>query len=150
MPIATAERYAAMLDAAASGGYAFPGVNVTSSETLNAALGGFTRTWSDGIIQVSTGGGQFLSGSTAEDMAVGARALQAFAREVGERCPVLIALHTDHCPPDKLDGFPRPLLADSLERRERGGQPLFHSQMFDGSTLPLEENLTIASELLEQ
>jgi fructose-bisphosphate aldolase, class II len=150
MPIATAEQYAAMLDAAAASGYAFAGVNVTSSETLNAALRGFAQAGSDGIVQVSTGGGEFLSGGSVKDMAVGAKALAAFAREAGERCPVLIALHTDHCPPDKLDGFLRPLLAESLERRARGEEPLFHSQMFDGSALPLEENLKIASELLEQ
>lgn len=149
MPIATTEQYAAMLDGAASGGHAFPGVNVTSSQTLNAALRGFAAAGSDGIVQVSTGGGEYLSGGV-KDMVVGARALQAFARVAGERSPVLIALHTDHCPPDKLDGFLRPILAESLERQKRGEQPLFHSQMFDGSTLPLEENLEIASELLEQ
>jgi fructose-bisphosphate aldolase, class II len=149
MPIATAEQYPAMLDAAAAGAYALPGVNVTSSQTLNAALRGFAEARSDGILQVSTGGGEYASG-TVEDMVLGARALAAFARVVGERCPVLVALHTDHCPPDKLDGFLRPLLAESLERRDRGEEPLFHSQMFDGSTLPLEQNLTIASELLEQ
>jgi fructose-bisphosphate aldolase, class II len=150
MPIATAEQYAEMLDHAAAGGYALAGVNVSSSETLNAALRGFAEAAADGIIQVSTGGGEFLSGATVKDMVAGARALAAFARVVGERCPVLVALHTDHCPPDKLDDFLRPLLADSLERRARSEQPLFHSQMFDGSTLPLEENLKIASELLEQ
>jgi fructose-bisphosphate aldolase, class II len=149
MPIATAEQYPAMLDAAAAGAYALPGVNVTSSQTLNAALRGFAEARSDGILQVSTGGGEYASG-TVEDMVLGARALAAFARVVGERCPVLVALHTDHCPPDKLDGFLRPLLAESLARRDRGEEPLFHSQMFDGSTLPLEQNLTIASELLEQ
>ena len=150
MPIATVEQYATMLDAAESSGYAFASVNVTSSETLNAALRGFAQAGSDGIVQVSTGGGEFLSGGSVTDMAVGARAIAAFAREVGQRCPVLVALHTDHCPPGKLDGFLRPLLAQSLERRAHGEEPLFHSQMFDGSTLPLEENLAIASELLEQ
>lgn len=149
MPIATSEQYAAMLDGAASGAYAFPGVNVTSSQTLNAALRGFAEAGSDGIVQVSTGGGEYLSGAVKE-MAAGARALAAFARAVGERCPVLVALHTDHCPPEKLDEFLRPLLAESLERRRRGEQPLFHSQMFDGSALPLDENLEVAAELLEQ
>ena len=149
MPIATAEQYAGMLDGAAAGGYAFPGVNVSSSQTLNAALGGFAEAGSDGILQVSTGGAEYLSG-LAKDMAAGARALAGFARVVAERCPVLVALHTDHCPPNKLDGFLRPLLVESLQRHDRGEGPLFHSQMFDGSALPLEENLKIASELLEQ
>jgi fructose-bisphosphate aldolase, class II len=150
MPIATAEQYQAMLERAAAGGYALAGVNVSSSLTLNAALQGFAEARADGIVQVSTGGGEYLSGGTVKEMALGAGALAAFARVVAERSPVLVALHTDHCPPDKLDSFLRPLLAESLERHERGEQPLFHSQMFDGSTLPLEENLQIASGLLEQ
>jgi fructose-bisphosphate aldolase, class II len=150
MPIATVEQYAAMLDGAAAGGYAFPGVNVSSSQTLNAALRGFAQAGSDGIVQVSTGGAAYLSGATVEDMVAGAHALQAFARAVAERCPVLVALHTDHCPPDKLDAYLRPLLAESLERAAGGEPPLFHSHMFDGSTLPLGDNLRIAAELLEQ
>jgi fructose-bisphosphate aldolase, class II len=149
MPLATAEQYAAMLDAASADRYALAGVNVSSSLTLNAALRGFAEANADGIIQVSTGGGDFLSGATVKDTVAGARALASFAAIVGERCPVLVALHTDHCPADKLDGFLRPLLAASLARRERGEQPLFHSQMFDGSALPLEENLRIALELLD-
>ena len=149
MPIATTAQYAAMLDGAASGRFAFPGVNVSSSQTLNAALRGFADAGSDGIVQVSTGGSEYLSGP-AGDMVAGARAFQAFARMVAERCPVLVALHTDHCPPDKLDGYLRPLLAESVERHRSGEEPLFHSQMFDGSSLPLEENLRIAADLLEQ
>jgi fructose-bisphosphate aldolase class II len=124
-------------------------VNVSSSETLNAALRGFAEAGSDGIVQVSTGGGEFASG-LAKDMALGAEALATFARVVGERCPVLVGLHTDHCTADKLDSYLRPLLAISLERRRRGENSLFNSHMFDGSTLPLEENLAIASALLEQ
>jgi len=149
MPIATPAQYVEMLDAAKSGGYAYPAVNVSSSGTLNAALQGYADAGSDGIVQVSTGGGEFASG-LAKDMALGAEALATFARVVGERCPVLIGLHTDHCTADKLDVYLRPLLAISLERRSRGDGPLFNSHMFDGSTLPLEENLGIAVTLLEQ
>jgi len=150
MPIAAPEQYAAMLDAARDGGYAFPAVNVFSSGTLNAALRGFAEAGSDGIVQVSTGGGEFLSGASVKEMALGAKALAAFARVVAQRTPVLVALHTDHCPPAKLDAYLRPLLAESVERRDRGEEPLFNSHMFDGSSIPLEENLAIAAELLEQ
>jgi fructose-bisphosphate aldolase class II len=149
MPIATPEQYAEMFDAARAGGYAYPAINVSSSETLNAALRGFADAGSDGIVQVSTGGGEFLSGTSVKDMALGAKALAEFARVVGERCPVLIGLHTDHCPPDKLDGYLRPLLAESVERHGRGEPPIFLSHMFDGSSIPLEDNLEIAAELLE-
>jgi len=150
MPIATPERYRAMLDAAQEGGYAFPAVNVTSSQTLNAALLGFVEARSDGIVQLTTGGAQYASGERVKDMALGAKAMAAYARTLADRYDVLIALHTDHCPADKLDSFLRPLLAESLELRARGEDPLFNSHMFDGSALPLEGNLVIASELLEQ
>ncbi|GGS61931.1 class II fructose-bisphosphate aldolase [Planobispora rosea] len=150
MPIATPEVYAEMLDRAKAGGFAYPAINVTSSQTLNAALRGFAEAESDGIIQVSTGGAEFLSGSTVKDMVTGATALAEYARIVAAKYPVTVALHTDHCPKDKLDGFMRPLIDISLERVARGQDPLFQSHMWDGSAVPLEENLEIAKELLEK
>ncbi|MDQ4052962.1 MAG: class II fructose-bisphosphate aldolase [Actinomycetota bacterium] len=150
MPIATPEKYAEMLDAAKAGSFAFPAINVSSSQTLNAALKGFADAGSDGIIQVSTGGAEYLSGPTVKDMVSGSVAFAAYAAEVAKHHPVQIALHTDHCPKDKLDGFVRPLLAISRERVERGENPLFQSHMWDGSAVPLEENLQIAEELLAQ
>jgi fructose-bisphosphate aldolase class II len=150
MPIATPEVYARMLTTAREQQYAFPAINVTSSETLNAALRGFSEAGSDGIVQVSTGGGEFLSGLSVKDMAVGAQALAEFAHVVAERYPVNVALHTDHCPADKLDGFMRPLIAVSEQRVKAGQHPLFQSHMFDGSAIELEENLKISAELLEQ
>jgi fructose-bisphosphate aldolase class II len=148
MPIATPEAYAEMLDRAKAGAFAYPAINVTSSQTLNAALRGFAEAESDGIIQVSTGGAEYLSGSTVKDMVTGSVAFAAFAREVARKYPVNIALHTDHCPKDKLDGFVRPLLALSKERVARGEEPLFQSHMWDGSAVPLDENLEIAQQLL--
>jgi fructose-bisphosphate aldolase, class II len=150
MPIATPEIYAQMLDTAKQRGYAFPAINVTSSQTLNAALRGFADAGSDGIIQISTGGAEYLSGSAVKNMVVGASALAEFAHVVADRYPVHIALHTDHCPKDKLDGYMRPLIAISKERVQRGQEPLFQSHMWDGSAVPLKENLAIAAELLEQ
>ena len=150
MPIATPEVYAEMLDRAKERSFAYPAINVTSSQTLNAAIRGFADAESDGIVQVSTGGAEYLSGPTVKDMVTGAVALAAYAREVAKNYDVNIALHTDHCPKDKLDGFVRPLLALSKERVGRGEEPLFQSHMWDGSAVPLEENLEIARELLEQ
>ncbi|GAA3685432.1 class II fructose-bisphosphate aldolase [Nonomuraea antimicrobica] len=150
MPIATPEVYAEMIDRAKAGGFAYPAINVTSSQTLNAALRGFAEAESDGIVQVSTGGAEFLSGATVKDMVTGATALAEYARVVAAGYPVTIALHTDHCPKDKLDGFMRPLLDISLERVAKGLDPLFQSHMWDGSAVPLEENLEIAKELLEK
>lgn len=139
-----------MLRAAHSGGYAYPAINVTSSETLNAALAGFAEAGSDGIIQVSTSGGLFLSGARVGDMALGAQALAEFAHTVASRYPMLIALHTDHCQPDRVDDLIRPLLAETARRRAAGRGPLFQSHMLDASALPLEENLDLAAQLLEE
>ena len=149
MPIATPEVYTAMLDAAKQRSFAYPAINVSSSQTLNAALQGFTEAGSDGIIQVSTGGAEYASGPTIKNMVAGLLALAAYAHEVAKNYPINIALHTDHCPKDKLDGFVRPMLAMSAERVKAGGLPIFQSHMWDGSAVPLEENLSIAAELLE-
>ncbi|MEO6414370.1 MAG: class II fructose-bisphosphate aldolase [Pedococcus sp.] len=149
MPIATPEVYADMLDRAKAGSFAYPAINISSSQTLNAAIRGFAEAGSDGIVQVSTGGAEYLSGSTVKDMVTGSIALAAYAHEVAKKYDVNIALHTDHCPKDKLDGFVRPLLAASAERVNAGGTPWFQSHMWDGSAVPLDENLEIARELLD-
>src|SRR3982751_488847 len=149
MPIATPEAYAEMLDTAKARSFAYPAINVTSSQTLNAAIRGFADAESDGIVQVSTGGAEYLSGPGVKDMVTGAAARAAFAHEVAKKYPVNIALHTDHCPKDKLDSYVRPLLAISRERVAAGGAPLFQSHMWDGSAVPLGENLEIARELLD-
>src|SRR6476660_5086378 len=148
MPIATPEVYADMLDRAKSGSFAYPAINVSSSQTLTAALTGFADAGSDGIIQVSTGGAEYLSGPSIKNMVSGSLAFAAYAHEVAKNYPVNIALHTDHCPKDKLDSFVRPLLAASTERVQAGGTPWFQSHMWDGSAVPLDENLSIAQELL--
>ena len=150
MPIATPEEYRQMLDTAREGQFAFPAINVTSSTTLNAALDGFAEAESDGIIQISTGGAEFLSGQRVKEMPIGAGALAEFAHMVAEKYPMRIALHTDHCQPDKVDSYIRPLLAMSRARVESGRGPLFQSHMLDASELPLEENLALASELLDE
>jgi len=148
MPIATPEVYAAMLDRAKAGAFAYPAINVSSSQTLNAALRGFADAGSDGIVQVSTGGASYLSG--CDDMVVGATALAEYAHVVAAKYPVHIALHTDHCPKDRLTRYVRPLVKISQERVARGQTPLFQSHMWDGSAVSLSENLDIARELLAE
>ncbi len=150
MPIATPEIYADMLDRAKAGKFAYPAINVTSSETINAALRGFADAGSDGIMQISTGGAEFGSGTKVKEMVTGAVALAEFAYVVAAKYSINVALHTDHCPKDKLDTYVRPLLALSQERVDAGRAPLFQSHMWDGSAIDLEQNLQIASELLEK
>ena len=148
MPIATPDVYAEMIDRAKSKGFAYPAINVTSSQTLNAALKGFADAGSDGIIQFSTGGAEYGSGQGVKDMVTGAVALAEFAHVVAAKYPINVAIHTDHCPKDKLDTYVRPLLEISRQRVANGQDPLFQSHMWDGSAVPMEENLQIAEELL--
>lgn len=150
MPIATPDVYGQMLDTAKEKGFAYPAINVTSSQTLNAAIRGFAEAGSDGIIQVSTGGAAYWSGSSKKDMVVGSLAFAAFAREVAKQYDVNIALHTDHCPQDKLEGFVLPLLEESEKAVARGEDPIFQSHMWDGSAIDLDENLRIGADLIER
>ena len=149
MPIATPEVYAEMIDRAKAGKFAYPAVNITSSQTITAALQGFAEAESDGIIQVSVGGAEYASGSTVKDRVSGSLALAAYAHEAAKGYGVNIAIHTDHCTADKLDSWVKPLLAIEAEQVKNGGLPTFQSHMFDGSTVPIEENLVIAAEMLE-
>ena len=148
MPIASPEKYAEMLDAAKSGKYAYPAINITSSQTLNAAIAGFAEAGSDGIIQVSSGGAEYASGVSIKDKVAGSVALAAYAHVVAKNYSVNIVVHTDHCQKDKIDTWVKPLIAISQERVNRGLEPLFQSHMWDGSSLPMEENHKIADELL--
>ena len=150
MPIATPEVYAEMLGRAKENAFAFPAINCVGSESVNAAIKGFADAGSDGIIQFSTGGAEFASGLGVKDMVTGAVALAEFAHIVAEKYPVTVALHTDHCPKDKLDTYVKPLLAISQQRVAEGRNPLFQSHMWDGSAVPIDENLEIARELLKQ
>ena len=149
MPVATPEVYDDMLDRAKAGAFAYPAINVTSSQTLLAALRGFAEAESDGIIQVSTGGAAAWSGFSVKHMVTGAVGFAEYAKVVAEKYPVNVALHTDHCPKDKLDQLMRPLAEISRDRVANGQAPLFNSHMWDGSAVELEENLEIAEELLE-
>ncbi|MDP0489628.1 MAG: class II fructose-bisphosphate aldolase [Verrucomicrobiota bacterium JB023] len=150
MPVATPAQYRDMLDAAQKNGYAYPAINITSLATANGALKAFADAKSDGIIQVSTGGGQFASGLNVADAAFGAIVLAEAVHRLAEKYDVLVALHTDHCHPEKVDSFLRPLLDASRARIAEGKGPLFQSHMFDGSVVDLDENMKISAELLKE
>lgn len=150
MPIATPRQFAAMLDAAQDGNYAYPAINVTSLITINAALKAFADKKSDGIIQISTGGGQFASGLGVNDAVLGAIVLAEAAHRLAARYNVLIGLHTDHCQPGKVDSFLRPLIAETRRRREAGQTNLFQSHMLDASELPLKQNMELSRRLLQE
>ena len=150
MPIASPEVYAEMLDRAKAGQFAYPAINCTSSQTIVAALRGFAEAESDGIIQFSFGGAEFASGQTVKSMVAGAEALAEFAHSIARSYGVNVALHTDHCAKEKLAGYVEPLLKISQERVAAGREPLFQSHMWDGSAVPLKENLEISQRMLEE
>jgi fructose-bisphosphate aldolase class II len=150
MPIASFDQYCAMLDNAKRGRFAYPAINVAGLEGVSATLEGFAEARSDGIVQVSSGGGAHAAGPAVSDMALGAQVLAEAAHRLAERYGVLIALHTDHCHPKNLKPFVDPLIEVSEARVARGERPLFHSHMFDGSELPLDENLAISKQYLER
>jgi len=150
MPVANYEIYCRMLGRAREGHFAYPAINVTSLTTANAVLKGLAESKSDGIIQISTGGGAFASGSAVKDMALGAISIAEHVHRAAERYPIYVALHTDHCQADKLDKFVIPLVEETEKRRAAGKPNLFNSHMFDGSALPLKENLDISVKLLDR
>jgi fructose-bisphosphate aldolase class II len=148
MPVATPDQYAEMLDTAKKNIFAFPAINVSSSSTINAVLQGLTEAGSDGIIQVTTGGADFFAGHTVKARATGALAMAKYVHEVAKSYPITVAVHTDHCPKDALEGFVYPLIAASEEEVKAGREPIFQSHMWDGSAVPLAENLEIAQQIL--
>ena len=150
MPVASTDQYKAIIDTAKSRGFALPAINVTSSQTINATLQGLAEAESDGIIQVSTGGADYFSGHSVKQRVSGALAFAHYVHEVAKNYPIHVAVHTDHCPKDALDGFVRPLLDEAEAAHTSGRAPLFQSHMWDGSAVPLAENLQIAQELLER
>ncbi|GAB3268054.1 class II fructose-bisphosphate aldolase [Microbacterium sp. MEC084] len=148
MPFATPDQYAEMLDRAKAGGFAYPAINVSSSQTINSVLQGLQEAGSDGILQVTTGGADYFAGHTVKNRAVGAIAMAEYVKRVAASYDITVAVHTDHCPKDALDSFLLPILAASEEQFAATGAPIFHSHMWDGSAVPLDENIEIAKELL--
>jgi fructose-bisphosphate aldolase class II len=137
-----------MLDRAKAGGFAYPAINAASSQSVNAVLQGLTEAGSDGIIQVTTGGADYFAGHTVKARATGALAFARFAHEVAKNYPITVALHTDHCPKPALADFVFPLIEASEAEVKAGGNPIFQSHMWDGSAVPLAENIEIAKQIL--
>jgi fructose-bisphosphate aldolase class II len=148
MPVVDFRRYCAMLDKALAGKFAYPAINVLEIATLNAAIEGFAAAKSDGIVQISAAAGAHTSGAI-KDPVLGAVTLAEHAHRLAAKYDIHIAIHTDHCPPEKVETFLKPLIAETARRRAAGLPNLFNSHMFDGSGLLLAENLRQAVPLLE-
>lgn len=150
MPVADTKTYVKMLDNAYKNHFAYPAINVTSEITANAALKAFADLGSDGIIQVSTGGGKFASGLVNGDMVMGAVSVAEHIHRAAANLKVNVAIHTDHCPPKNVDDFLKPLIEVSEKRVANGQLPLFQSHMLDASGLPLEENMDLSVPIFER
>jgi fructose-bisphosphate aldolase, class II len=150
MPVVDYKKYCEMLDNAKKNKFAYPAINVTSEVTANAVLEAFAELKCDGIIQVSTGGGEFASGQILKDSVIGAVSIAQHVHLVADRYDINVALHTDHCPPKKVDSFLKPLIEESRKRVKAGLKPLFNSHMFDGSELALKDNMDVAVKLLKE
>jgi len=148
VPAVGFERYREMLDKAAAEKYALPAINVLEVATLNAAIEGFAAAESDGIIQITVAAGLHTSGALG-DPVLGAVTLAEHAHRLAERYDVNVAVHSDHCPTTQVDSFLKPLIAETVRRRVAGRPNLFNSHMYDGSDLPMAENLERAVPLLE-
>jgi fructose-bisphosphate aldolase, class II len=149
MPVATPQQFKHMLKSAQEGHYAYPAVNCTSLVTINAALKGFADKKSDGIIQFSTGAGQFASGTNNKDAVYGVKVLAELTHMLAEQYNILVALNTDHCPPNQAENFLFPLIQETAKRRTQGKNNLFQNHMLDASNLPLEENMTLSKKYLQ-
>jgi fructose-bisphosphate aldolase, class II len=149
MPVVNYKQYCEMLDKAKAGKYAFPAFNVTSASTANAVLAGLAEAKADGILQVSHGGAEYNSGSL-KDMFLGSVSLADHIHLMAAKYNIFVALHTDHCQPDKLEKFIYPLIEETARRRKAGRPNLFNSHMYDGSELPTAKNLDLAVPLLEK
>ncbi|NIA14595.1 MAG: class II fructose-bisphosphate aldolase [Nitrospiraceae bacterium] len=148
MPVVDLRRYREMLDTALAGHYAYPAINVLEIATLNAAIEGFATAKSDGIVQISIAAGRHTSGAL-DDAVLGAITLAEHAHRLAERYDINVAVHSDHCPTSQVDTFLRPLIEETARRRAAGAPNLFNSHMYDGSDLPMAENLDRAVELLQ-
>lgn len=149
MPVVNYPQYCQMLDNAKENKFAYPAINISSSATINAALLAFKEANSDGIIQVSTGGGKFASGLGVGSMHKGAIALAIYAHTMAEDYDINIALHTDHCHPQYVDSFLMPLVEETRKRRSAGQPNLFSSHMYDGSALPMNENIAESKRIMQ-
>jgi fructose-bisphosphate aldolase class II len=138
-----------MLDNAKQNKFAYPAVNISSSETINAVLLAFKEANSDGIIQVSSGGGKFASGQGVGSMSQGAIALALYTHAVAAHYDINVALHTDHCHPEYVESFLMPLIEETEKRRAAGLPNLFSSHMFDGSALPMDQNIAESKRLMQ-
>ena len=116
---------------------------------MTASIQGFAEAESDGIIQVSVGGAEYWSGSTVKDRVAGSLAMAAYAREIAKNYDVTVALHTDHCAKQNLDSWIIPIMELEVEEVKAGRLPFFQSHMWDGSAVPLKENLEIAQKMLD-
>ena len=120
-----------MFKKAVSGGYAIPAFNFNTMEQMQAIVQAAVETKSPVIMQVSKGARNYANATILRYMAEGA---VAYAKELGCEKPEIV-LHLDH--------------GDSFELCKDCIDMGFSSVMYDGSSLPYEENIKISRQVVE-
>ncbi|MCB2200465.1 class II fructose-bisphosphate aldolase [bacterium] len=132
--------------------FALPAVNVTGTNTVNAALETAAEMESPIIIQLSNGGAHFyaskgLDNSDQSAAIVGAVSAAKHVHEVAKLYGVPVILHTDHAA-KKLMPWVDGMLSANEEFYPRHQHALFSSHMMDLSEEPLEENIALCKDRL--
>ena len=120
-----------MFKKAVAGGYAIPAFNFNTMEQMQAIVQAAVETKSPVIMQVSKGARNYANATILRYMAEGA---VAYAKELGCEKPEIV-LHLDH--------------GDSFELCKDCIDMGFSSVMYDGSSLPYEENIKISRQVVE-
>lgn len=139
---------------AKSNQYALPAVNVTGTNSVNAALESAKEVNSPIIIQFSNSGSSFFAGKSLDNKTqkasiTGAVAGAKYIHEVSDLYGMPILLNTDHAAMKLLpwiDG----MIIEGEKFYKQNGRPLFTSHMLDFSEETLEENIEVSKRYLEK
>lgn len=151
--VVTGRDYLTLVRNCKTNGYALPAINVTSTNTVNAALEGAMLSKSDIIIQLSNGGAQFFAGKGLKDVnharVIGAISAARHVHTVAKAYGICVVLHTDHANKGLIP-WVESLIEASEAEFEKTGAPLFSSHMLDLSEEPIEENLAECERILKR
>jgi fructose-bisphosphate aldolase class II len=151
--VVTGKGYTTLVEAAKSGGYALPAVNVVSTNSLNAVMEAAAKARSDIIIQLSNSGAAFFAGAGMADgfkaKVLGAVAAARHAHLLAEHYGVCVVMHTDHANRELIP-WVEAMLDEGEQFHAQYGKPLYSSHMLDLSADPIDFNLDECARILER
>jgi len=150
--VVNASQMKVLFDYARENNFAYPAVNVVSTNSINAALESAKECNSPIIIQLSYSGSAFFVGkgvglSGHEPSIAGAIAAAHYVHGAAKFYGIPVILHTDHAA-KKLLPWIDGLLEEGESYYNTTGKPLFSSHMLDLSEESLEENTATCKEYL--